>query len=71
MDENQYLAELADKPLTTRITGYFRLSGPGYMQSAMTLGAGSMASCVVLSSKVIVIVNAISIVSADPVAPAT
>ncbi|GMV93868.1 MAG: hypothetical protein AMXMBFR82_36460 [Candidatus Hydrogenedentota bacterium] len=50
MDENAYLAELSKKPLISRIGGYFRLSGPGYMQSAMTLGAGSMASCVVLGS---------------------
>ncbi len=50
MDENAYLAELTRKPFMTRIAGYFRLSGPGYMQSAMTLGAGSMASCVVLGS---------------------
>jgi len=50
MDENAYLVELSKKPFLSRILGYFQLSGPGYMQSAMTLGAGSMASCVVLGS---------------------
>lgn len=50
MDEKAYLRELAGQPLGTRLKGYLRLSGPGYMQSAMTLGGGSVASCVLMGS---------------------
>lgn len=50
MSESQYLAELANQPLPTRIKGYLKLSGPGYMQSAMTLGGGTIASCVLMGS---------------------
>lgn len=52
MDERAYLLELGRRPLLGRIGGYFRLSGPGYLQSAMTLGGGSVASCVVMGSLV-------------------
>ena len=34
-------AELDDRPLPGRIAGYLRYMGPGYLQSAMTLGGGS------------------------------
>ena len=50
MTEKETLVELAGQPLGTRIRGYLKLSGPGYMQSAMTLGGGSIASCVLLGS---------------------
>ncbi len=50
MDEREQLQALAAKPVIGRIAGYARLSGPGYLQSAMTLGGGSVASCVVLGS---------------------
>lgn len=40
----------AGQPLTKRVLGFARLTGPGYMQSAMTLGGGSVASCVLLGS---------------------
>lgn len=50
MDENKYLDELQSQPAGKRMLGYLRLSGPGYMQSAMTLGGGSVASCVVMAS---------------------
>lgn len=46
MDEKELLTELAGKPLHERIRGYFGLTGPGYMQSALTLGGGSVAACV-------------------------
>ena len=46
MDEKQYLSELAAQPVRKRIWGYVRLTGPGYMQSALTLGGGTMAACV-------------------------
>ena len=35
------LAALADKPLRQRLPTYLRLSGPGWLQGAMTLGGGS------------------------------
>jgi manganese transport protein len=34
-------AELDAKPMVPRIAGYLRFMGPGYLQSAMTLGGGS------------------------------
>jgi thiamine biosynthesis lipoprotein ApbE/Mn2+/Fe2+ NRAMP family transporter len=50
MDEKQYLQDLSSKPFGQRLKGYMRLTGPGYMQSAMTLGGGSIASCVLMGS---------------------
>jgi manganese transport protein len=50
MDEREYLRDLAGQPLGTRVRGYLKLTGPGYMQSAMTLGGGSVASCVLMGS---------------------
>ena len=34
-------AELDAKPMVPRIAGYLKFMGPGYLQSAMTLGGGS------------------------------
>ncbi len=39
--EKRYLNELSKASPLTRIGGYLKLSGPGYMQSAMTLGSGT------------------------------
>ena len=39
--EAAWLEQLDRGPWTTRIRGYLSLSGPGYMQSALTLGAGT------------------------------
>jgi len=39
--EKSELRELADKPALTRWKGYFSKTGPGWLQSAMTLGGGS------------------------------
>ncbi|MCC6142273.1 MAG: divalent metal cation transporter, partial [Candidatus Hydrogenedentes bacterium] len=50
MDDLNDLSELRGKPIGTRILGYLKLSGPGYMQSAMTLGGGSIAACVLMGS---------------------
>ncbi len=41
------LIELDKQPIPTRIRGYFKLTGPAWMQSAMTLGAGSAAASVI------------------------
>mgnify|MGYP003675357471 FL=1 len=39
--ESQTLQALAGKPLLARIPVYLRMSGPGWLQGAMTLGGGS------------------------------
>jgi manganese transport protein len=39
--EAQQLDALAQGPVLPRLLGYLKLSGPGYLQSAMTLGAGT------------------------------
>mgnify|MGYP000919806170 CR=1 FL=1 len=39
--EKAYLHALRGQPLPARLGGYFRLSGPGWIQSALTLGGGS------------------------------
>ncbi len=41
MSDEQRLSELDGKPFLPRTLGYLRLMGPGYMQSAMTLGGGT------------------------------
>lgn len=42
--EKEWLAELSRKSATKRLSGYLRLVGPGYLQSAMTLGGGTAAA---------------------------
>lgn len=44
------LERIAAEPLGKRIGAYWRMTGPGYMQSAMTLGGGSVASCAAVGS---------------------
>jgi hypothetical protein len=41
-DEKAMLRELETKPFPSRIGGYLKLSGPGWLQSALTLGGGSL-----------------------------
>ncbi|MFP6596172.1 MAG: hypothetical protein VCC01_01835, partial [Candidatus Hydrogenedentota bacterium] len=50
MSEAPEVSGLAGKPLGERTLGYWKMTGPGYMQSAMTLGGGSIASCAALGS---------------------
>ena len=45
--EEAMLEDLASRPFTTRFRGYLKLTGPGWLQSAMTLGGGSAAASVV------------------------
>lgn len=45
--EEEYLQDLETKPFGQKIRGYFKMTGPAWMQSAMTLGAGSAAASVV------------------------
>ena len=42
--EPELLAGIEQKPLRKRLWVYTRLSGPGWLQSAITLGSGSLAS---------------------------
>ncbi|GHT21211.1 hypothetical protein FACS189419_01750 [Planctomycetales bacterium] len=45
--EKEHLKDLAAKPFLPRSLGYIKMTGPGLLQSAMTLGAGSAAASVV------------------------
>jgi Mn2+/Fe2+ NRAMP family transporter len=45
--ETELLRELERRPWRERLRGYYRLTGPAWMQSAMTLGAGSAAASVI------------------------
>ena len=45
--EEEYLQDLEAQPFGKKIKGYFKMTGPAWMQSAMTLGAGSAAASVV------------------------
>ncbi len=50
-DEKEILREIKSRPsLLARWRGYWRLSGPGWLQSAATLGAGSAASSIFAGS---------------------
>ena len=40
--EKELLREINARPLPGRLAGYVRLSGPGWLQSALTLGGGSL-----------------------------
>lgn len=50
LKEKAYLIELKKKPPIEKFLGYCRLSGPGFMNAAFTLGAGSFASSVTLGA---------------------
>ncbi|MDR0871821.1 MAG: divalent metal cation transporter [Planctomycetaceae bacterium] len=45
--EREHLRQLAEQPFIPRSLGYIKMTGPGLLQSAMTLGAGSAAASVV------------------------
>jgi len=42
--ERAVLSDLATRPFASRARGYLRLLGPGYLQSAMTLGGGTVSA---------------------------
>lgn len=46
--ELAHLRELNQKPMLQRYWGYIRLTGPGWLQSGLTLGGGSLASSLFL-----------------------
>lgn len=48
--EEEQLIALEKKPFLSRIKGYYKLTGPAWMQSAMTLGAGSAVASVVMGA---------------------
>ncbi|MBT7170299.1 MAG: divalent metal cation transporter, partial [Phycisphaerales bacterium] len=48
--ERAYLADLETKPLPRRWGGYLKLSGPGFLQSAMTLGGGTAFTSLLLAT---------------------
>jgi len=43
--EEAYLAQIRRRGWLGRVVGYTRLTGPGYLQSAFTLGSGTAAAC--------------------------
>jgi len=45
--ERQFLSQLEQRPWWQRLGGYYKLTGPAWLQSAMTLGAGSATASVV------------------------
>lgn len=44
--EREFLVQLAAKPWLTRQLAYLRRGGPGYLQSALTLGGGTASACI-------------------------
>jgi len=48
--ERETLEALANEPLGTRLRGYFALTGPGWLQSAFTLGGGSAVASLYLGA---------------------
>jgi len=48
--EPEILQGIENKPLASRLAIYTRLSGPGWLQSAITLGGGSLASSLFLGA---------------------
>ncbi len=48
--EKAHLAELAGKPFLERCKGYYAKTGPGWLQSALTLGAGSASSSLIIGA---------------------
>ncbi len=50
MSDRDSVAHLMGQSWLRRVSGYMKLCGPGYMQSAMTLGASSIASCVLFGA---------------------
>lgn len=50
LKEKAFLKELNSKPAGQKFLGYCKLSGPGFMNAAFTLGAGSFASSVTLGA---------------------
>ncbi|MCA9409599.1 MAG: divalent metal cation transporter [Candidatus Omnitrophica bacterium] len=50
LEEKAFLAEADRRGLAARLAAYTKLSGPGWLQGAMTLGGGSAASSLLLGT---------------------
>ena len=50
MNESYLLKTAATRPLLLRIPIYLRLSGPGWLQGAMTLGGGSLVTSLMIGA---------------------
>ena len=50
LKEKEHLIELNKKPFSQKLAGYLKLSGPGFLEAAFTLGAGSFTSSVTLGA---------------------
>ena len=50
MNEPYLLKTAATRPLLLRIPIYLRLSGPGWLQGAMTLGGGSLVTSLMIGA---------------------
>jgi Mn2+/Fe2+ NRAMP family transporter len=61
--DRQHLVEARNKGLASRLAAYTRLSGPGWLQSAITLGGGSLASSLIMG-----ILGGFSLLWVQPVA---
>jgi len=44
--ERAWLSEVATRPWPARLAAYLRRGGPGYLQSALTLGGGTASACI-------------------------
>ncbi|HHF52582.1 MAG TPA: hypothetical protein ENL46_07855 [Candidatus Aminicenantes bacterium] len=74
--EKEYLNKINTKPyFWQRWFGYWNLSGPGWIQSALTLGAGSAGSAIFAGSvfgyRLLLLIAAILVVAAGAVAKIT
>lgn len=50
MTESEELDRIATLPFYKRIPAYFKYTGPGFLQSAMTLGGGTVGACLMSGS---------------------
>ncbi|MBN2091119.1 hypothetical protein JW964_16010, partial [candidate division KSB1 bacterium] len=48
--EYELLSGVQGKPWTTRFRAYLKFLGPGFLQSAMTLGGGTASACLLAGS---------------------
>ena len=49
--EQEMLTSVQNRPFWQRIRVYMKFSGPGFLQSAMTLGGGTAGACLIAGSK--------------------
>lgn len=49
--QQEAIEQIAQLPLSQRLVAYLKLSGPGYLQSAFTLGGATASACVLAGAK--------------------